>query len=97
MMLKKFPSVSTEYVTHRPIGFTDTSILLDFKETDIKLSIATSPETAGPAFCETALISKEKKEVVYIGKLGYGDVIRHDTEEEFSENLKMLFGKGSTL
>ena len=69
-----------------------TGCQLDFVDLKFAVSIQTNSEIAGPAFCETALIEKEKG-VIYEKELGYDDCIRHDSEEDLKEHLKMLFQK----
>lgn len=74
-----------------------TGCQLDFCDTDFKLSIQTNPDIAGWAFCETAILSKTKKGLIYPSELGYGDVVRHEDEEMFEGHLEMLFRKLPTF
>ena len=86
---KKYPDHKIELSPSQYAGiFCVTGCQLKFDGTPYAISIQTDPLICGPALCETALLKDSK--VIY-GEFGYGDVIRHDTEKEFSEHLDKLF------
>jgi hypothetical protein len=60
-------------------------------DSDIYLSMQTHPLFTGTdALCGTALIGGEEQTVVYVKELGYGEVVLHQTADEFKSHLATL-------
>lgn len=63
-------------------------------DSDIRLSMQTHPLfTGADALCETALIGGEEQWLVYVKELGYGDIVRHQTADEFKSHLVTLMAR----
>jgi hypothetical protein len=71
----------------RLVMFYDSGCNVDFLDTDYVLSVQTDPRVSGPAFCETALISKKEGKIFYSKEFGYTDVIRHADEAAFEAHF----------
>jgi len=71
-----------------------TGLMLRLPKTDIILSIQTAELITGPnAVVETALVDPQGRKPIYIKSLGYGNIVRYATKEEFKKGLQELMTK----